>query len=106
MAEKPTTLPQWATDGGATLEPAAGVKASGFVVGTRPPARWMNWILNTTYQWMQYLDAPVGTGSGAGISATGGSTDGTGLVGTGGSTDGIGVQGYGAGDGVRSEERL
>jgi len=100
MAEKPTTLPQWATDGGATLEPAAGVKGTGFVVGTRPPARWMNWILNTTYQWMQYLDAPVGTGSSAAITGTGGDSDGPGLKGIGGATNGVGIEGAGTGTGA------
>ena len=101
MAEKPSTLPQWSTTGGTTTEPTAGQKAAGFAVGTKPPAKWVNWLLNNIYQWIQYLDAPVGTGAGAGFSATGGSTSGAGLAGTGGASSGVGVIGTGgASDGV------
>ena len=101
MAEKPATLPVWATDGGTTVEPSAGQKAAGFAVSTRPPARWVNWVLNLIYGWIQYLNAPVGTGAGAGFSATGGSTSGPGLQGAGGGPNGSGVKGIavGAGDG-------
>ncbi len=100
MAQKPSSLPTWATDGGTTLEPSAGEKAAGWVVGTRAPARWMNWVLNLIYQWTQYLDAPVGTGAGAGIDATGGSTSGSGLKGTGGAPNGKGLEGVGTGSGA------
>jgi hypothetical protein len=102
MAEKPTTLPKWATDAGTTVEPAAGQKAAGFVVSTRPPARWANWLLNNLYTWMQYLNAPVGTGAGPGLEATGGATAGSGLIGVGGAGGGYGVEGIGqaAGPGV------
>jgi hypothetical protein len=94
MATKPSSLPQWATDGGTTVEPSSGQKQTGWAVGTRPPARWMNWWKNLVYQWMQYLDAPAGTpgtvgNGGTALSATGGSTvsgstGGGGLIGTGG----------------------
>lgn len=100
MPEKPSVLPEWSTDGGTTLEPSAGEKAAGFATDTRPPARWMNWILNLLYGWIQYLNAPVGTGAGAGLAATGGATDGTGLAGTGGATNGVGVNGQGTGTGT------
>lgn len=95
MAEKPTTLPEWATDVGTTVEPAAGQKAAGFAVSTRPPARWVNWLLNNLYTWMQYLNAPVGTGAGPGLEATGGATAGSGLIGVGGAGGGIGVEAAG-----------
>lgn len=55
MATKPTTLPTWATTGGTTVEPTAGQKAAGFAVGTRPPARWVNWLFKTIYDWLVYL---------------------------------------------------
>jgi hypothetical protein len=61
MATKPTSLPTWATTAGTTVEPSAGQKAAGWTAGTRPPARWMNWLLNVLYQWCAYLnDAKFG----------------------------------------------
>lgn len=99
MAEKPTTLPTWATDGGTTVEPTSGEKAAGWVAGTRPPARWFNWWMNLLYTWIQYVDTPVGTGTGPGFAATGGSTSGPGLRGTGGGPNGKGVDGIGTGTG-------
>src|SRR3990172_6473422 len=100
MPEKPPTLPTWSTDGGTTVEPSAGQKAAGFAVGTKPPARWVNWVLNLVFQWTQYLNAPVGTGAGAGIAATGGTTSGPGLQGTGGAPNGSGLVGTGVGTGA------
>lgn len=99
MPEKPTTLPQWGTDVGATVEPSAAEKGTGWVVSTKPPARFFNWILNLIYQWIQYLNAPVGTGAGAAIDGTGGSTSGPGLKGTGGAPNGYGLHGQGTGTG-------
>jgi len=98
MATKPTTLPQWATTGTVT-EPSAGKKALGWIA-EKPPFAYLNWILNLVYQWIQYLDAPVGTGSNPGFSATGGPTNGTGLKGTGGGTTGLGVHGVAAANGA------
>lgn len=98
-ATKPSTLPQWATNPGTTIEPSGGQKAAGFAVNTKPPARWFNWYMNNVYTWMQYLDAPVGTGAGAAISGTGGSTSGPGLKGTGGAPNGDGLEGVGVGSG-------
>lgn len=99
MAEKPTTLPLWSTTGGTTVEPSGGQKAAGFAVSTKPPARWVNWLFNNLYTWIQYLNAPVGTGAGYGLSATGGSTSGGGLRGIGGAPNGNGVVGVGTGTG-------
>lgn len=103
MAEQPTQLPQWATTAGNTVEPSAGEKAAGYQVSTKPAARKMNWLLNLIYEWLQYVQTPVGTGAGAGVDATGGSTSGSGLKGTGGAPNGIGVEGIGAGTGVGVE---
>jgi hypothetical protein len=95
-AEQPTSLPRWATDGGATLEPSSGQKDTGWEVDKKPPARFMNWLFNLIYDWTQYLQSPKGTGAGAGVDALGGDTDGPGLKGTGGGTGGVGVEGVGA----------
>lgn len=53
---KPTDLGEWATSPGQTLEPAAEQKTIGFNEGDRPPARWINWLWNTAYQWQKYLN--------------------------------------------------
>ncbi len=99
MAEKPTSLPRWADVSGDIVEPSSGKKDIGWVQGERPPAPFFNWILELLYEWMEYLNAPVGTGAGAGIDATGGSTSGPGLKGTGGAPNGNGVEGVAVGTG-------
>lgn len=53
----PNSLPRWATDASRTLEPASGVKDVGWQVDDVPPARWMNWIHNVTYEWIQKITA-------------------------------------------------
>jgi hypothetical protein len=98
-AEQPAKLPQWATNGGTTVEPALGEKQVGWEVDKKPPARFMNWLLNNLYTWTQYLQAPKGTGAGAGVDALGGDTSGPGLKGTGGTPNGDGVEGVGTGTG-------
>ncbi len=100
MPAQPTDVPRWATDGGATVNPAAGEKDTGWVVDNKPPARKMNWLFNTIYDWVLYLQNPVGTGAGAGVDATGGPTDGLGLKGTGGGTNGGGTSGVAVGTGT------
>lgn len=100
MPEKPTKLPRWATDPDTTVEPNEGKKDAGFVRSERPPARFFNWFFNLVYQWIQYLNDPVGTGSGPGMKATGGSGSGVGLHGVGGGTGGDGVRGEAAGLGI------
>ena len=56
MSERPSSTPIWATDSGTKLEPSAGEKAAGFSIGTRAPARWVNWLLNLICQWVSYHD--------------------------------------------------
>lgn len=61
MASKPSQLPRIATSAGRTVQPPENgttttTKDYGFIGGTRPPARFMNWWLNLIYQWCQYLD--------------------------------------------------
>ena len=63
-----STKPTWATTAGTTVEPSAGQKAAGFAVATRPPARWVNWILNSLCQYIEdhvsFRTRQVLTGSG------------------------------------------
>lgn len=53
---KPITKPRWATDVGTTVEPSSGHKDTGWENLERPPARFMNWILNLIYQWVVYFE--------------------------------------------------
>ncbi len=60
MAEtKPTSLPRWATDANRTLEPTAGEKGTGWVLGERAPARHMNWLQNLAHLWFKWIDERV-----------------------------------------------
>ncbi len=65
---RPTEQPRWATnaifvaigeawDGLANkADPGAGKKDEGFEPTERPPADFINWILNRIYLWTQYLE--------------------------------------------------
>lgn len=52
---KPSSITTWATDAGATADPGATRKATGFLAGKKLPARWLNWILNQNGAWFTYL---------------------------------------------------
>lgn len=67
---KPATLPVWATTDGTTVAPSGGQQAAGFAVGTKPPARWVNWLFNWICQWLAYLSAGILT-QGAGTNRVG-----------------------------------
>lgn len=54
---KPASLPEWASDGTLIVEPAAGLKATGWSNATRPPAKYMNWYMEKVYRWCEYLDS-------------------------------------------------
>jgi hypothetical protein len=69
----PSDLPEWATDAGATVEPLAGKKASGYVFREKPPAKESNWLLNLIYQWLFYFGTKNAAGGVAGIDDTDGS---------------------------------
>ena len=56
MSAKPTKLPIWATNAGATTEPPADQKATGFGSGEQPSPLRTNWLFNTNYQWVEYLN--------------------------------------------------
>ena len=59
MASKPVRTARWATDGGATLEPSGGEKDTGWVVDDKPPARHMNFLQNTAFQWFDWLNERI-----------------------------------------------
>ena len=54
MAQAPETA-EWASDLTQVIDPPSGTKASGFIPNTRPPAQYMNWILNILSRWTAYL---------------------------------------------------
>jgi len=99
MPVKPTILSTWSTDGGTRLEPSAGEKAVGYSVSDQPPARWWNFKFGNLFDWINFLNAPVGTGSTAPIDAQGGTGNAAGLIGRGGATGGNGVEGHAGGIG-------
>lgn len=111
MAAKPTSLPRWATGGGAGVtEPTEGKKDTGWLFLERPAHEYLNWLLNLVYLWVVYLDdianiawtwtvahifqrgitVTQATTNGAGVTATG---NGTGVGGafTGGGSSGTGL---------------
>lgn len=49
----PDAFPEWATNDVNTLEPNEGSKTAGFLPGSRPPAQWVNWLLQKSGQWAQ-----------------------------------------------------
>lgn len=57
MTAKPGSLPRWASTGSADIvEPASAKKDIGWISGERPPAEFLNWILNTNYLWADFVD--------------------------------------------------
>jgi len=59
MATKPASEPRWADVGGDIVEPSAGKKNVGWVANERPPAQFFNWLLNTIWLWIQWLNSAV-----------------------------------------------
>jgi hypothetical protein len=56
MSTKPSSLPIWATDGGAQItEPNLGKKQDGHVGGEPLAADYQNWWQNLVYLWAEYL---------------------------------------------------
>jgi len=54
---KPSTKPEFATDGGALIgDPGAGKRHAGFIVDEAIPAHWLNWLHNNESKWIDYLD--------------------------------------------------
>ena len=55
MSDKPTVVSRWADVGGDIVEPPSGKKDIGWVPEELPPAQFFNWLLNTTFLWIQWL---------------------------------------------------
>lgn len=56
MAQKPTDLPEWASDPGADVEtPPPGKRAEGWTPLEKPPHQWFNWLFRLLYQWAAFL---------------------------------------------------
>lgn len=56
MAERPTEYTVWASDETQVVEPAGGLKATGWTPGDAPPAQYFNWLFWLNDQWIQWLD--------------------------------------------------
>lgn len=56
MSTRPTTLPQWATDGGAdVVEPSGAQKGDGWDVNDRLVTGWTNWLFLTIHRWVEHF---------------------------------------------------
>lgn len=53
----PSEIPNWATTTANRAKPTSGAISSGFALGTRPPARWVNWLLGMTGDWLGWLNS-------------------------------------------------
>lgn len=62
MADRPTEFLDWipSNDPAFIVDPPTELKDVGWSKGESPPARYFNWIINLTDQWLQYLDEQVG----------------------------------------------
>lgn len=64
MVDKPTILPQWATDDIQdpisqqfnVVEPPLEKKTDGWFLGEKPNRQWWNWLHRQAYLWLQWLD--------------------------------------------------
>ncbi len=63
MATKPTSTPRWADVGGSIVDPPSGTKDVGWLVGQKPPAQYLNWWKNLSYQWFEYLKDGIFSGA-------------------------------------------
>lgn len=123
MAAKPTKTPRWGTLANRTVEPPENgtlttSKDQGFIVATKPPARFVNWLFNNIYTWILWLqdinNQPF-TAAGVGAWSRGqeftpttanetaavftGNGSAAGITSIGGSSNGTGVMAIGQGNG-------
>jgi hypothetical protein len=56
MSTRPSQDFIWATTG-TKVDPGVGPKDTGFGVAARPPASWLNYLLNLIARWIAYLEA-------------------------------------------------
>lgn len=54
---KPGTIPTFSTSGTNVVAPSGGLRASGWLPATRPPAQVFNWLAKFTGDWLTWLDA-------------------------------------------------
>lgn len=52
-------LPRWATNVGRTVVPPSGKQDVGWVAAEKPAARFLNWCLNRSYQWLLSLSSTL-----------------------------------------------
>lgn len=57
MVMKPAKVPRWGDVGGALVEPTNTKKDTGWFPGEKPPAEYVNWLLNNLYTWVLWLQA-------------------------------------------------
>jgi hypothetical protein len=55
MSTKPSALPRWADVGGLIVIPTSGKQDIGFARAERPPAEYLNHLLNLAYLWHQHF---------------------------------------------------
>ncbi len=64
MVDKPTVLPQWATDDVQdpisqqfnVVEPPLEKKTDGWFLGEKPNRQWWNWLHRQAYLWLAWLN--------------------------------------------------
>lgn len=64
LGDKPTTLPEWASGAGADVtEPSGSKKQTGWTDTEKPAHQFFNWLLETTYEWLAWLEQHVHDGT-------------------------------------------
>lgn len=73
MADRPTKVPEWATDPGAdVVEPPEAKKEIGWQQGEKPPAGFFNWLFAQLTQWIAWFAQEIEERTEGGISVPGG----------------------------------
>ena len=72
MPTKPVSLPVWNTDATNRTTPSGGKQAAGFSLNEAPSSSFQNWWQNLVYQWVNYLNAPIGVATTPALTATAG----------------------------------
>lgn len=73
MADRPTNVPEWATDPGAdVVEPPEGKKEIGWQQGEKPPAGFFNWLFAQLTRWIAWFAQEIKERTEGGISVPGG----------------------------------
>ena len=59
MATKPTSVPVWNTGGANNVEPSAGKKILGWLIGEKPPSSYFNWLQKLYGDWFTWLNSSI-----------------------------------------------